>query len=190
MGILYYIPRLDKVRDNVEQIKARTKWWNTVAWRHPREGRVCMCVCVFISACVSVLKKMWNPPSLSLAQYHGIRTARKWQRTVKEQVLLGLRCVSEQTLPHQTGCLFCTLPLSSVTRHTNHTQSRHLVIWSSEWSSLVSSNGLYVCVCVFSRLAVHPICSCLVSSSPLPFSPHSPFFFSESMISRTHGELS
>ena len=135
--------------------------------------------------CACALKSVTTPPplSLSLARYLGIRTARKWQSTVKEQVLLGLRCVTEQTLPHQTGCLFCTLPLSSVTHYPNHIQSRHLVIWSSERGSL---SAVMACGCVFSRLAAHPVWSCLVFfSSPLLIP-----FFSQSVISRTHGELS
>lgn len=46
----------------------------------------------------------------------------------------------------------------------------------------------YTCVCVFQagdRLAAHPICSSLVSSPALLL-----LFFSKSVISRTHGELS
>lgn len=111
-------------------------------------ANVCRCVCV-------CFKESDNPPSLSLARYLGIRTARKWQTTVKEQVLLGLRCVTEQTLPHQTGCLFCTLPLSSVIYYPNHTESPscHMVIWMK---LIVSTgiNGMYIyvyvseCVCV------------------------------------------
>lgn len=102
--------------------------------------RLCVCACVRF-------KESDNPPSLSLARYLGIRTARKWQTTVKEQVLLGLRCVTEQTLPHQTGCLFCTLPLSSVTYYPNHTESPscHMVIWMK----LIVSEGINgACVCV------------------------------------------
>lgn len=134
-------------------------------------ANVCRCVCV-------CFKESDNPPSLSLARYLGIRTARKWQTTVKEQVLLGLRCVTEQTLPHQTGCLFCTLPLSSVIYYPNHTESPscHMVIWMK---LIVSTgiNGMYIyvyvseCVCVpvGDSLTAHPICSFFPppSSSPL-----------------------
>lgn len=102
-------------------------------------------------ACVQAhFRENDNPPSLSLARYLGIRTARKWQTTVKEQVLLGLRCVTEQTLPHQTGCLFCTLPLSSVTYYPNHTESPscHMVICMKLIVS-EGNNGTYVCACTF-----------------------------------------
>lgn len=133
-----------------------------------------------VSECVR-LKESDNPPSLSLARYLGIRTARKWQTTVKEQVLLGLRCVTEQTLPHQTECLFCTLPLSSVRYYPNHTESPscHMVIWMK---LIVGAgiNDMHVCMCVcpgwrqadcsscmflaFSSSS-SSLCSCLSSSS-------------------------
>lgn len=133
-----------------------------------------MCVCG-VRACVC-FKESDNPPSLSLVRYLGIRTARKWQTTVKEQVLLGLRCVTEQTLPHQTGCLFCTLPLSSVTYYPNHTESPscHMVIWMK---LIVSEgiNGMYVCVCFPGRrqagCSSYMLLSCFLLPSPLSLSP-------------------
>lgn len=143
-------------------------------------GGVCVC-----------FKESDNPPSLSLARYLGIRTARKWQTTVKEQVLLGLRCVTEQTLPHQTGCLFCTLPLSSVTYYPNHTESPscHMVIWMK----LIVSTGINGrCV----RVCLRTGCVCpgwrqAGCSSHAPLSSLLLPFFSKSVISRrTHGELS
>ncbi len=184
----------EKVRDHIEQINALQSpphfWWNTVACRHPwEENHLCaapssepMClweqgkeresVCVCVCVCVC-FKESDNPPSLSLARYLGIRTARKWQTTVKEQVLLGLRCVTEQTLPHQTGCLFCTLPLSSVTYYPNHTESPscHMVIWM-RLIVREGINGVYVCV--FSRQAgcsSYMLLSFSPPSSPLLFPP-------------------
>lgn len=134
-------------------------------------ANVCRCVCV-------CFKESDNPPSLSLARYLGIRTARKWQTTVKEQVLLGLRCVTEQTLPHQTGCLFCTLPLSSVIYYPNHTESPscHMVIWMK----LIVSTGIngmcmWVSVCV-SRLETAWLLILYVLFPPPPSS--SPLFSS------------
>lgn len=139
----------------------------------PGNHPLCVRVCVDVGVCVH-FKESDNPPPLSLARYLGIRTARKWQSTVREQVLLGLRCVTEQTLPHQTGCLFCTLPLSSVTHHPNHTRSHRLVIWSSEWGSL---SAVMACacapVCVFQAgCSSYMLLSCFFLSSP-----HSLLFF-------------
>lgn len=142
-----------------------------------------VCLCVRAPEGGGCSKESDNPPSLSLARYLGIRTARKWQTTVKEQVLLGLRCVTEQTLPHQTGCLFCTLPLSSVTHYPNHTESPscHMVIWMKLIAG-AGINAIYMCMCVcpgwrqadyssYIFLSFIPSSSTLASSPPPPPQP-------------------
>lgn len=154
---------------------------------HPLSVCVCVCVCVDVGVCVH-FKESDNPPLSLISTVSRYQNCQEVTEHCERTGAVGFEMCYRANTPSSnrvsvlhSASVFCHTPSKS---HTE-SPSCHMVIWMR---LIVSGNGLRVCACVcFPGWLL--LLYALVLFLPL-LSSFPSLFFPESVISRTHGELS